>query len=296
MSKSPDRLNKSPDKSLDKHSYVSGDYTDISRKSTLSNISELENEIWKNIQNNLNNEIIDNKVNTNEKTEFIGRIKDFKIVLGKYLQFFILDSKDDLDKFLNKLNQKPEKEIGFIFENNDFEKANNIKQKKNIKHEKDEEKIKKRKIDINDIKINNINLEKKKVEENNIEESKIKSNEKFSGVFEEEKDEKIELKYKNNWMDLKDKECDINTISEFEEKRRKSSNELNCKYNKKFQFQTSSDKIKEKKEDLKEEKISEFNLDDKKIDQKEKVDEDNQPERIKSGVVKRKKKISITFE
>ena len=89
----------------------------------MSNISELENEILKKIQNNINNKIIDNKINTNEKTEYIRRIKDIKIVLEKYLQFFILDSKDDSDKFLNKINQKSEKE--FEFKNNDFYKVNN---------------------------------------------------------------------------------------------------------------------------------------------------------------------------
>ena len=112
----------------------------------MSNISELENEILKKIQNNINNKIIDNKINTNEKTEYIRRIKDIKIVLEKYLQFFILDSKDDSDKFLNKINQKSEKE--FEFKNNDFYKVNNnlnininnIKQQQNINHEKDEEK------------------------------------------------------------------------------------------------------------------------------------------------------------
>jgi len=311
ISKSPDRLSKSPDKSLDKNSYISGDYTDISRKSTLSNISELENEIWKNIQNNLNNEIIDNKVNTDEKTEFIGRIKDFKIVLGKYLQFFITDARDNLDKFLNKINQKPEKEIEFIFENNGYEKVNNnlninnIKQQNNINHGKDEEKIKNRKMNIKDIQINNINVKRINNEENKIEEPKIKSDVIFSEILEEEKEEEKESKRKNNWMETKDEECNINIISEFdesEEKRRKSSNEL-YKFNK--NYQKSSDKINEIKEELIKEKISEFNLDDKKIEKKEKEkkeenkikdNEENDPERKKSEVVRRKKKISITFE
>jgi hypothetical protein len=94
---SPDRVSKSPDKSLDKQSYISGENTDYSRKSTLSNISELESEIWKNIKNNLSNKINYNKINVEERNEFYGRVKDMKLVLGKYVQYFIVESGENLE-------------------------------------------------------------------------------------------------------------------------------------------------------------------------------------------------------
>ena len=303
---SPDRISKSPDKSLDKNSYISGDYTDISRKSTLSNISELEKEIWKNIQNNLNNEIIDNKVNANEKNEFISRIKDMKVVLGKYVQYFISESQENLDSFLNKINQKEEKEI-------ELNLGNNLKLQNNINFNSDkniniisikEEKTKQRNIIENNININNYNLEKNKKEEmNNI--NNIKSAENFSGIFEEEKEEKKESNKKNNWMDTKEENNNINIISEYDEtddKRRKSSNDLFHKNNHKNQ--TTSDKNKKEiNNEIKSEKnINEFKLEDNKEKEKEdnKINKeeikDSETLRKKSEVVRRRKKINITFE
>ena len=297
---SPDRLSRSPDKSLDKKSYISGEYTDISRQSTLSNLPELEKEIWQNIQNNLNNEVIDNKVSTNEKNEFISRIKDIKVVISKYLEFFIFESNDILEKFLNKMNQKEEKEIELDFGNN-LKLQTNINLNSNINIlNKAQPKEKQRNIggnNINIIDINKFNLAKKNKENNN----ETKLSEKFSGIFEEEKGEEKEINKKNNWMDKKNEGYNINIISEFDEfedKKRKSSNNLS--YKKQYENQTTSDK--NKNEDLKEVKndinINEFKLEENKIENREKKEDksDNEPIRKKSEIVKRKKKISITFE
>ena len=303
---SPDGTSKSPDKSLDKKSYISGDYTDISRKSTLSNISELENEIWKNIQNNLNNEIIDNKVSDNERKEFTSRIKDMKVVLGKYVQYFISESKDDLDNFLNKMNQKEEKEIEFNLGNNlKLQNKINFISDKNLNNimQIKEEKAKQRNINENNINIINFNLEKNKKEETNNEIKEIKMATYFSGVFEEEKEEKLESNKHNNWMETKNEENNINIISEFDEsdKKEKSPNEKLFKNNHKNN--TTSDK--NKKEEIKKLKsvktVDEFKLEENKKNENEnktnKEDtKDNDPTRKKSEVVKRKKNIRITFE
>ena len=295
---SPDRLSRSPDKSLDKKSYISSEYTDISHKSTLSNIPELEKEIWQNIQNNLNNEIIDNKVNANEKNEFISRIKDIKGSIGKYMEYFIFESNDNLEKFLNKMKQKEEKEMEFDGIN--LKLQTNINSNSNINNINIvQQKEKKRNIGGNNI--NKFNLEK-----NNKEDIyEIQSSENFSGIFEEEKEEKKEIKKKNNWMDTKNEEYNINIISEFDEndKKGKSSNNLSYKYNSKNQ--TTQDEIKN--EDLKEFKndikINEIKLEENKIENKDKEiqektedKKDVEPIRKKSETVKRKKKITITFE
>ena len=319
---SPDRVSKSPDKSLDKNSYISGDYTDVSRKSSLSNINELEKEIWKYIQNNLNNEIIDNKVNNNEKTEFNSRIKDIKIVLAKYLQFFILDSTDNLEKFLNKINQKEEKEIEFDLGNN-LKPLNNINLNKNMNNMNNinnlninmvvQQKGEKQRNINNNINIihnkNNIDLEKNKEEKIN---NEIKISENFSGIFEEENEEPMESNKKNNWKGTKKEEnCNINIISEMddlEDKKRKSSNELS--YKKNFKNQTTSDKDKYEEEKIKELKsvknINEFKLEDNKIINKKNNDKNsnnnneqfNESETVrkKSQIIGRKKKVNIIFE
>ena len=323
---SPDRKSKSPDKSLDKNSYISGDYTDISRKTTLSGLPELEKEIWKNIQNNLNNEIIDNKLNNNEKNEFDIRYKDIKIVLSKHINYFILESSDNLDKFLNKINQNPENEMEFEFNKNEFGKIikNNITNINNIKiqtnKEKGEEKIKQRNIGGNNINLNNFNLEKKKQEEDkkeddkNVVDKKGEDNKKttngnFSGFFEDQKEEKEETKKKNNWMDKKDEECNINIISEYDEideKKFKSSNELSFKPKQKNQTTSNKNlneigkprKISEfdYKEKNKIEKEDEKEENKKNDNQKDNKEKDEEPIRKKSEVVRKKKKIAILFE
>ena len=298
---SPDRASKSksPDKLSDKKSYISGDYTDVSHKSTLSNISELESEIWKYIQNNLNNEIIDNKVNNNEKNEFVGRIKYIKNVLLKYVQFFIIDSKEKLDKFLDKINQKNEME--FEFPNNQFNhiknknkyetNINNIKVKNNdIKNY--EENLKKRNINMNEININNnYKLEKKKIEEedknreqNNINNKKTENN--IQGMIDLEDEETgiSEIKKKkNNWMDSKDEKNEIRIMpDDLEDKKRKS---LPLKY----RTQKTKDNINPynimndknvKKFDIKDNKQEENN---KNIKEKK----DNEPIRKKSETTKK---------
>ena len=106
-------------------------------------------------------------------------------------------------------------------------------------------------------------------------------------------------------MDTKNEEYNINIISEFDEndKKGKSSNNLSYKYNSKNQ--TTQDEIKN--EDLKEFKndikINEFKLEENKIENKDKEiqektedKKDVEPIRKKSETVKRKKKITITFE
>ena len=315
---SPDRVSRSPDKSLDKKSYISGDYTDVSRKSSLSNINELEKEIWKNIQNNLNNEIVDNKVNNTEKSEFYSRIKDIRVVLSKYLQFFIFDSNDNLEKFLNKINQKEEKEIEFDLGNN-LKPLNNIDFNKNLNNinnininsitqQKGEKQRNLNQNNLNNINIINFNLDKNKEEKNN---NEIKISENFSGIFEEENEEPKEQKKKNNWNEKKNEECyNINIISEFDEtedKTRKSSNELSFKKNFKNQktFDKTKDKDKSEDEKIKELKsvknINEFKLEENKINNKqndynkEQIKE-NEAIRKKSEIIPRKKKVNIIFE
>ena len=293
---SPDRVSKSPDKSLDKKSYISGDYTDISHKTTLSNISELEKEIWKNIQNNLNNEIIDNEVNINEKNEFISRIKDIKIVIGKYLEYFLLESNDELQMFLDKIKQKEEKEIEFDLGNN-LKLQNNINLNNNINIIQPREE-KQRKINGNNTNLNiKFNLEKNQEEKN----KDIKISENFSGIFEEENEEKKEAKKKNNWMDSKNEDCNINIISEFDEaeyKKRKSLNELSYKFNHKNQIMSDKDKNEEIKEFKSVKNMNEFKFEenkDKDKNNKEDIKE-HDPLRKKSDAVRRKKKVIITFE
>ena len=308
---SPDRVSKSPDKSLDKQSYISGENTDYSRKSTLSNISELEGEIWKNIKNNLSNKINYNKLNDEEKTEFYGRVKDMKLVLGKYLQYFILESGDSLDNYLNKLNQKTENEIEFDFQN-DIRKLNknNIN---NIKIQKDETK-KQRKFDNNIININNFNLEKKNEEDKNeIKKTKSNDNENFLGIFEDEKEEKDkkEKKINNNWMDITNDDLkstnsnNLHIISEFKELEKKrdiSSHSL--KYNNKIQLMQEKNKnmneisTKDKKNELNSKNDNKSNQKEKQENKIENIEGQKEDETIrkKSEVIKRKKKIVITFE
>jgi len=306
---SPDRVSKSPDKSLDKQSYISGENTDYSRKSTLSNISELESEIWKNIKNNLSNKINYNKINVEERNEFYGRVKDMKLVLGKYVQYFIVESGENLENYLNKLNQKEENEIEFDIKNEIKRLNKNNININNIRIQKDETK-KQRKIDNNLININNYNLEKKKdfQDKNEIISTKSIDNENFLGVFEEEKEEK-EIKQKkinNNWMNIT-KETEVNNninninninkinlvpeFDELEEKRKMSSNQLSFKNNKNNN-KTQPIKDKKEKEELK------FNDNNKKEEKKEEKKEDKKEDELirkKSEVVKRKKKVIIEF-
>ena len=182
-----------------------------------------------------------------------------KLVLGKYVQYFILESGENLENYLNKLNQKEENEIEFDIKNEIKRLNKNNININNIRIQKDETK-KQRKIDNNLININNYNLEKKKdfQDKNEIISTKSIDNENFLGVFEEEKEEK-EIKQKkinNNWMNItKETEGNnninninninkINLVPEFdelEEKRKMSSNQLSFKNNNKTQH------IKDKK-------------------------------------------------
>ena len=239
----------------------------------------------------------------------------------KYLQFFIFDSNDNLEKFLNKINQKEEKEIEFDLGNN-LKPLNNIEFNKNLNNinnininsitqQKGEKQRNLNQNNLNNINIINFNLDKNKEEKNN---NEIKISENFSGIFEEENEEPMESNKKNNWKGTKKEEsCNINIISEMddlEDKKRKSSNELS--YKKNFKNQTTSDKNKDKNEDekIKELKsvknINEFKLEDNKIINKKNNDKNsnnnneqfNESETVrkKSQIIGRKKKVNIIFE
>ena len=329
---SPDRVSKSPDRSSDRQSYISGEYTDYSRKSTLSNISELESEIWKNIKNNLDNKNIYNKINSEERTEFNSRIKDMRIVLGKYVQYFVSESKENLDIFLSRLNQKTENEVEFDFKNNiGTINKNNIN---NIKILKDEQTKKIRKID-NNIANMNFNLEKKKEEDKNeIKRMKSNDNGNFLGMFEDEKEEedKKDKKINNNWINIKsekekekEKEKNDNINNDWMEKQKEKEKERNNNINNKNNINIISqfDEIEEKRKmssielsfnknkNLKEisskNEKNEIKIENNNNDLKEKEKEENktkkieeqkeeEPNRKKSEVVKRKKKITIKCE
>ena len=211
---SPDRVSRSPDKSTDNKSGVSSDITDYSRKSSISNISGLENEIWKNIQNSYKNNqsLINDKINPTEKSEFINRIKEVRAVLSKIIFYFYLNSKEKVEKFLSNLEEKQENAMGMIkkenelnthtkvFSNDNLE--NNVKKNLNEKYDinalnQNEDKIKNRNIKNMDI-INNQNIKALKIRANDEEDMKYLENNddneninmSFSGIIEIQEEEK----------------------------------------------------------------------------------------------------------
>ena len=222
---SPDRVSRSPDRSSDNKSRASGDLTDISRKSTLSNISELESELWKNIQISCtNNEIISNEIiNSNEKSEFASKLKYMKSELSKLMNYFLNLSKEEIDIFLNKFSEKKENDVKIELKKENALKRytktlsnNNVifntDRKTNINimdiNKDSDEKIKKRIINTNINLVNYIsnNLQKKEDDEiknNNFEEEKPllekdNNNMSFSGILEILDDKKSKNKNKKN--------------------------------------------------------------------------------------------------
>ena len=128
---SPDRVSRSPERSLDNKSGISGDSTDISRKSTITNISELENELWKNIKITNDEILINEKINSNEKNEFSSRLKEMKIILSKIMHFFVINSKEKMETFLFKISENQENAIDTALKNEN-EKERIINKKSNL--------------------------------------------------------------------------------------------------------------------------------------------------------------------
>ena len=230
---SPDRASRSPARSPDNKSRASGDLTDISRKSTFSNISELESEVWKNIQISCtNNEILSNEaINANEKSEFASKLKYMKSELSKLMNYFLNISKDEIDIFLNKFSGKKENDAKIeakkendtkrytkTLSNNNVifnsERINNInimkidKKYDDVFKDNNNDKIKKRIINTNINIVNNMNtnLQKKnngEMQNNNFEEEneiveKDNTNMSFSGILEIQDDKKAKNKNKKN--------------------------------------------------------------------------------------------------
>ena len=206
-------------KSPDNKSGISGDISDISRNITVSNMSNLEEEIWKNITiNTQKNEILsEEKINSNEKAEFSGKCKEIKNFLSKIIHYFNLASKEKLEIFLNQIEQKQEKGIDYgIQKENEIKKhmkrisnenitENNyiktdMKEKYGYNIEGNNEKVKERNIKMNDLNMNNIK-KKEQVEEksqynleenqNNMENQDIDMSLSFSGIIEMKEEEKI---------------------------------------------------------------------------------------------------------
>ena len=226
---SPDRVSRSPDRSVDNKSGVSGDITDISRKSTLSNISEFETEIWKNIQlSSKNTEILSEAFNSNEKSEFASRYKETKSILSKLIQYFYLNTKEKLEIFLNNLSEKQDNALDELHKENEKTRYNNnIISKNNL-----DEKIYEKKLKENDnnkfqTKFNNMNninsnLQKKILDDKNINEeilniignnnninnnNEINANMSFSGIFEiKNTEQEEEKKAKNKILDTIEEE------------------------------------------------------------------------------------------
>ena len=222
---SPDRVSRSPDRSLDGKSRVSADLTEISGKSSLSNISELENEIWQNIQKSSQKEVFSQeKINSNEKSEFESRFKYINSELSKLMQYFYSDSKYKIDAFLQKISEIKENDnnLGLKDEkvlkgytktssNNNLNFNNDIKMNVDKNYDdilkNNNEKIKTRNMKTN-FNINmNHNLQKKisdEIKENkndsNYQINKEDNNMSFSGIIEiqEDKEKKIKNKNKKN--------------------------------------------------------------------------------------------------
>ena len=264
---SPDRISHSPDRSPDNKSRASTDLSDPSSKSTLSNISVLENELLKNIKNILDDkEILSNeKINSNEKNDFASRLKYIKIDLSKLMQYFDNNSKELIDIFLSKNAEQKEDNNDTKMKNENIILKKYIKtvSNKNIEINKDIElnidkiyqntsndnnqNIKKRNIQTNLNVINNIsnNLQKKlknenenfKKDEEEKEHDKEKINSSFSGIIEilkdnEQKNKDISNKNFNKEIINIEKEI----ISSKEEK-----NELNNEMKHKNNIQISED-------------------------------------------------------
>ena len=218
LTRSPDRLSKSPDRISDNRSGVSRELTEYSRKSTISNVSELENKIWTNIKNNSkNNEILStDKISSNEKNEYISKYKDIKAFLNPIIENFILDSKAQLELLLNRISENKEGEVEI-----ELTKKNNIKtlnnnNKINIgtidknKIKKNEENIKTRNLKSNLDAINflnNNNLEKIKnnINEEEKEENKLKDIFPYEGNNNGTLEQRVDEKKKNtNLLDVKE--------------------------------------------------------------------------------------------
>ena len=223
-SSSPDRVSRSPDRSMDNKSGVSGEITDISGKSTLSNISEFETEIWKNIKlGSKNDEILSEANNSNEKiekSEFVSKYKEIKSVLSKLMQFFYLNTKEKLEIFLNNLQEKPENALEELQKENVKARSNNLISKNSLEGKVYENKLKENENN-NTTKANyycsvmnnmNCNLqnkifndEKNKNEEmaniiqnNNNNNNDLNANQSFSGIIEIKNTEQEEEKNDNN--------------------------------------------------------------------------------------------------
>ena len=260
---SPDRANKSREKSLDNKSGISGDLTDVSRKSTFSNVSELENEIWQNIQINSKNDEIyysNEKINSNEKNEYLSRIKDMKNIFTGIIQYFISNNKEKMEIFLNKISEKQENVIGLgLKKENEKERHNNLSNNNlmsyNIKINLD------KKYDSRNIKtnINKIKLEvnekeiKEDKEENKYNDNIEKNNMSFSGIIEIGDEEE---KNKNNNNKKNDKI--LNVIEEEDDMDINIQKEINNKSNKNLSKFNNIDNF------------SEINCDDKKNGNKQK--------------------------
>ena len=124
---SEDKNNRSPEHSSNNESEVIRDINYISNKTTLSNISKLESEIWKNIQlNSKKEEIVSDIINQNEKKEYTSRLKEMKVFFNKLFQYFIMNSKEKIEICLNKLAEKQENSNDIrLHEENENEKNNN---------------------------------------------------------------------------------------------------------------------------------------------------------------------------
>ena len=206
-------------KSPDNKSGISGDISDISRNITVSNMSNLEEVIWKNIISNTEkNEILsEGKINSNEKAEFSGKYKEIKNFLSKIIDYFNLASKEKLEIFLNQIEQKQENGIDFgIQKENEIKKhmkrisnenitefnyiKTDMKEKYGYNLEENNEKVKERNIKMNDLNMNNIKKKEQVEEENqyNLEENQnnMENQDKdmsmsFSGIIEMKEEEKI---------------------------------------------------------------------------------------------------------
>ena len=309
---SPDRISRSPDHSQDNKSGVSGDITDISRKTTLSNISELESEIWKNIQLNLKkDEIVSEISNQNEKTEYISRLKETKAVYNKLIQYFIMNSKEKIEIFLNKLAEKQENAIGIgLHRENENEKkkissnyninTNNIniklldKKYDNIFKENDD-KIKTRNIKSNFTMSNNlqkiiIDDEDNKyndIHNDNNNDINMEANMSFSGIIEikeknyEEEKNKKNKKNKNNILDIIEEEHNnIDTNIQKELTNKKTSNISNSVFSSEItgDSETKKEKNINNFEQIREQNSNDKNMTDIKNDNENKIDNNKQKE------------------
>ena len=236
---SPDKVSHSPDRASYNKSRLSSDLSDTSAKTTLSNISMLESELIQTIQNSSDNKEIlsDDKINSNEKSEFASRLKYIKNDLSKLMQYFDMNSERMIDDFLNGNDEKKEdNNIGKQQENNILKKYvktisnknlqinNDIKMKLDKVYEDTEDtskdnnqNIKNRNIITNLNAINNINnnLQKKLNSENNDlkteEIEKKQNNISFSGIIDSlnDKEQQIEsVKDYNNINNIENEKKD----------------------------------------------------------------------------------------